>query len=209
MTRWLRSLWNRSPLRVLMCGPACIALFFFLSVTSGVIITRPSSSKEEAFLFSLMLASGNEGTWKSSREGTSGRHCAFDPPLPQIAPPRLSHCCRKERKEMERCTAGFSDSKAELKQRVLIRLEKVETEMISLVHMLRIRVKDELAEWITAPSKQKKKNAGHLLLALKIEADHYFISHSPLVATINLRGPVLHVEANQSGDTLHVCNNEI
>lgn len=110
---------------------------------------------------------------------------------------------------MERCTAGFSDSKAELKQRVLIRLEKVETEMISLVHMLRIRVKDELTEWITAPSKQKKKNAGHLLLALKIEADHYFISHSPLVAAINLRGPVLHVEANQSGDTLHVCNNEI
>lgn len=39
-----------------------------------------------------------------------------------------------------------SSSKAELKQRFLIRLEKVETKTISLVHVVRIRAEDELPE---------------------------------------------------------------
>lgn len=39
-----------------------------------------------------------------------------------------------------------SNSKAELKQRFLIRLKKVGSKTISLVHVVRIRVKDEIPQ---------------------------------------------------------------
>lgn len=49
------------------------------------------------------------------------------------------------RREMGCCTTGFS-SKEELKQRFLIRPEKVESKTMSLVHVVRIRVRDELPQ---------------------------------------------------------------
>lgn len=69
-------------------------------------------------------------------------------------------------------TPQVPDSKAELKQRFLIRLEKVETKMISLVHLVRIRIKDEPPQWMTAST----QNQGYhfLEMTLKIAVDHYF-----------------------------------
>ncbi|CAB1449948.1 unnamed protein product [Pleuronectes platessa] len=54
------------------------------------------------------------------------------------------------------------DSKAELKRRFLVRLEKVGTEMISPVHVVRIRAEDELPQWMTGSS---KKQGPHFLLS--------------------------------------------
>lgn len=74
------------------------------------------------------------------------------------------------RGEMGCRTTGFS-SKAELKQRFLIRPEKVESKTMSLVHVVRISQGWAATRMIASPKKQ-----GHrfLVVMLNIDVDHYF-----------------------------------
>lgn len=77
-----------------------------------------------------------------------------------------------ERRGRWHAAPQVSNSKAELKQRFIIRPEKVETNTMSLVDMARIRVRDEL-RMMASP-----KNQGRyfLVVMLNIEVDHYFFS---------------------------------
>lgn len=97
---------------------------------------------------SYISESGNKGRRRSrerERERTSDRDYTIDLSLLQLAQLSFSHwVCGGRRWD---AAPQVSNSKAELKQRFLIRPEKVESKTMSLVHVVRIREDELPQEW--------------------------------------------------------------